>query len=59
MVKIMENHYFLMDDLGGTPLFLETPIYFGSTFSPIIMVQWKMANYLKGNDPIGYKPIFD
>ena len=26
MVKIMENPYFLMDDLG-VPLFLETPIY--------------------------------
>ena len=25
MVKIMENHYFLMDDLG-VALFLETPI---------------------------------
>ncbi len=23
------------------------------------MVQWNMANYLKGNDPIGDKPIFD
>ena len=23
------------------------------------MVQWKMANYLKGNDPIGDTPIFD
>ena len=22
-----EKHYFLMDDLGGPPLFLETPIY--------------------------------
>ena len=22
-------------------------------------VQWKMANYLKGNDPIGDTPIFD
>ncbi len=34
---------------------------FGITLSPIIMVQWKMANYLKGNgnDPIGDTPIFD
>ncbi len=23
------------------------------------MVQWKMASYLKGNDPIGDTPIFD
>ena len=23
-----------------------------NTLSPIIMVQWKKANYLKGNDPI-------
>ena len=23
------------------------------------MVQWKMANYLKGNDPIGDTHIFD
>ncbi len=29
------------------------------TLSRIIMVQWKMANYLKGNDPtIGDTPIF-
>ncbi len=27
MVKIMEHPYFLMDDLGEKPLFLETPIY--------------------------------
>ena len=31
----------------------------GIILSPIIMVQWKMANYLKGNDPIGDTPIFD
>ena len=29
-----------------------------STLSPRIMVQWKMAAYLKGNDPIGDTPIF-
>ena len=28
------------------------------TLSPIIMVQWKMSGYLKGNDPIGDTPIF-
>ena len=27
MVKIMENPMNIMDDLGGPPLFLETPIY--------------------------------
>ena len=26
-LKIREKAYFLMDDLGGKPLFLETPIY--------------------------------
>ena len=31
----------------------------GDTLSPIIMVQWKMAGYLKGNDPIGDTPIFN
>ena len=30
------------------------------TLSPMNpWVQWKMANYLKGNDPIGGTPIFD
>ena len=29
-----------------------------STLSPRIMVQWKLAGYLKGNDPIGDTPIF-
>ena len=29
-----------------------------SDLSPLIMVQWKMANYLKGNDPIWRQPIF-
>ena len=28
------------------------------TLSPIIVVQWKMAGYLKDNDPIGDTPIF-
>ena len=27
MVKIMENPYEQMDDWGGFPIFLETPIY--------------------------------
>ena len=30
-----------------------------STLSPTIMVQWKMAQTLKGIDPIGGTPIFD
>ena len=38
--------------LGGIPLLVLTPF-------PIIMVQWKIANYLKGNDPIGDTPIRD
>ena len=29
----------------------------GCTLSPIIMVQWKMAGYLKGHHPIGDTPI--
>ena len=29
-----------------------------SALSPVIMVQWKMAGYLKGNDPIGDTSIF-
>ena len=28
------------------------------TLSPIIMVQWKMAKHLKGDDPMGDTPIF-
>ena len=28
-------------------------MYVKITLSPIIMVQWKMAVYLKGNDPFG------
>ena len=28
-------------------------------FLPLIVGKWKMANYLKGNDPIGDTPIFE
>ena len=46
-----------MDESGDLSPFFVTKIIGANalvnTLSPIIMVQWKMAGYLKGNDPIG------
>ena len=50
--------YWVLVTNGGISCINGHSGYKPSTLSPIIMVQWKMAGYLQGDDPIGDTPIF-